>query len=142
MASHCATSSSSFAFLGVPLPGGRRHQGSCCFVAGAKMVGSSAVAVAMIILALDTDTTMKPLKSRARRARKSSESDRSTALLDPESESVEAKDDNDGRALVALDDVIVNPVGLGHWSRQIFDEVCHKVSRLRQMSTAPAVEQE
>ncbi|KAL5208800.1 hypothetical protein ABZP36_033235 [Zizania latifolia] len=142
MASHCATSSSSSAFLGVPLPGGRRHQGSCCFVAGAKTAGSSAVAPAKIIAELDTETTAKPRKSRARRARKSSESASSTALLAPDSESAEAKDGNGGRALVALDDVIVNPVGLGRRSRQIFDEVWRKFSRLGQMSTAPAAEQE
>ncbi|CAN6192931.1 unnamed protein product [Urochloa humidicola] len=41
------------------------------------------------------------------------------------------------RALVAgLDDVIVNPVGLGRRSRQVFDEVWRKFSRLGQISSA------
>jgi E1A/CREB-binding protein len=38
--------------------------------------------------------------------------------------------------MVALDDVIVNPVGLGRRSRQVFDEVWRKFSRLGQMSSA------
>jgi E1A/CREB-binding protein len=43
-----------------------------------------------------------------------------------------------GRGMVALDDVIVNPVGLGRRSRQVFDEVWRKFSRLGQMSSASA----
>uniref|UniRef100_A0A804U748 Uncharacterized protein n=1 Tax=Zea mays TaxID=4577 RepID=A0A804U748_MAIZE len=45
--------------------------------------------------------------------------------------------EDSARALVAgLDDVIVNPVGLGRRSRQVFDEVWRKFSRLGQISSA------
>jgi hypothetical protein len=49
----------------------------------------------------------------------------------------EAGAEENARALVAgLDDVIVNPVGLGRRSRQVFDEVWRKFSRLGQISSA------
>uniref|UniRef100_A0A0D9YM22 NAD(P)-binding domain-containing protein n=1 Tax=Oryza glumipatula TaxID=40148 RepID=A0A0D9YM22_9ORYZ len=134
MASRCAASSSSSAFLGAPLPGGRHHQGSCGFVAG-----GGAKTTARVVAALDTEaTTAKAGKSasRARRARKDGGEpggSSSTALLAPTS---------NGGGGVALDDVIVNPVGLGRRSRQIFDEVWRKFSRLGQMSTVASPEQE
>uniref|UniRef100_A0A0E0JVB4 NAD(P)-binding domain-containing protein n=1 Tax=Oryza punctata TaxID=4537 RepID=A0A0E0JVB4_ORYPU len=140
MTSHCAASSSSSAFLGAPLPGGRRrhHQGSCCFVAG------GAKTTARVAAALDTDATGKDGKSsRARRARKDGGepgSSSSTTLLIAPPDGGEER--GGGGALVALDDVIVNPVGLGRRSRQMFDEVWRKFSRLGQMSTVAAPEQE
>jgi E1A/CREB-binding protein len=137
MSSRCAASSSSSAFLGAPLPGGRHHQGSCGFVAA----GGGAKTTVRVAAALDTEATAKAGKSssRARRARKDGGEpggSSSTALLAP------THPDGGGGGGVALDDVIVNPVGLGRRSRQIFDEVWRKFSRLGQMSTVASPEQE
>ncbi|XP_052143414.1 protein HIGH CHLOROPHYLL FLUORESCENCE PHENOTYPE 173, chloroplastic-like [Oryza glaberrima] len=137
MSSRCAASSSSSAFLGAPLPGGRHHQGSCGFVAA----GGGAKTTVRVAAALDTEATAKAGKSssRARRARKDGGEpggSSSTALLAP------THPDGRGGGGVALDNVIVNPVGLGRRSRQIFDEVWRKFSRLGQMSTVASPEQE
>ncbi|XP_039788115.1 protein HIGH CHLOROPHYLL FLUORESCENCE PHENOTYPE 173, chloroplastic-like isoform X1 [Panicum virgatum] len=132
-AAHCASTSS--AFLGLPRGNGRRRN-SCRFVANARLVPVSAT--------LDKETAAaKPRRSRNRRSRKATKSE-STALLAAD-EPAEAKDGGapeeaanggGGRGMVALDDVIVNPVGLGRRSRQVFDEVWRKFSRLGQMSSA------
>jgi E1A/CREB-binding protein len=132
-APHCASSSS--AFLGLPRSdGGRRYGNSCRFAANARLATVSAT--------LDKETAAaKPRRSR--RPRKATKSG-STALLAPD-EPAEAKNGGateaqngglGGRGMVALDDVIVNPVGLGRRSRQVFDEVWRKFSRLGQMSSA------
>uniref|UniRef100_A0A0D9VC13 NAD(P)-binding domain-containing protein n=1 Tax=Leersia perrieri TaxID=77586 RepID=A0A0D9VC13_9ORYZ len=112
MASHRATSSSPF--LGAPLPTGRRHHHSCCFVAR----GDKTTTAARITAALDTETMA---------ARKDGNGG--------------GDGGGGGRGLVGIDEVIVNPVGLGRRSRQVFDEVWRKFSRLGQMSTAAAEEQ-
>jgi len=124
-AAHCASTSS--AFLGLPRGNGRRRN-SCRFVANARLVPVSAT--------LDKETAAaKPRRSRNRRSRKATKSE-STALL-AAAEPAEAKNGGGGgRGMVALDDVIVNPVGLGRRSRQVFDEVWRKFSRLGQMSSA------
>ena len=124
-AAHCASTSS--AFLGLPRGNGRRRN-SCRFVANARLVPVSAT--------LDKETAAaKPRRSRNRRSRKATKSE-STALLAPVDEPAEAKNGGGGRGMVALDDVIVNPVGLGRRSRQVFDEVWRKFSRLGQISSA------
>ncbi|PUZ73996.1 hypothetical protein GQ55_1G030500 [Panicum hallii var. hallii] len=136
-APHCASTSS--AFLGLPQGNGGRRQGnSCRFVANARLATVSAT--------LDKETAAaKPRKSRNRRSRKATKSE-STALLAPDEpaeakiggapEAEEVAKGAGGRGMVALDDVIVNPVGLGRRSRQVFDEVWRKFSRLGQMSSA------
>ncbi|OEL29406.1 hypothetical protein BAE44_0009576 [Dichanthelium oligosanthes] len=139
MAAMAATrgASPSSKFLGLPHSnGGRRHGNSCRFVANAKLAPVSAT--------LDKETVAaKPRRSRNRRSRKATKSE-STAVLTPD-EPAEAKDGvgseaanggGGGRVMVALDDVMVNPVGLGRRSRQVFDEVWSKFSRLGQMSSA------
>jgi len=132
-AAHCVSTSS--AFLGLPRGNGRRRN-SCRFVANARLVPVSAT--------LDKETAAaKPRRSRNRRSRKATKSE-STALLaaDEPAEAKnggapeEAANGGGGRGMVALDDVIVNPVGLGRRSRQVFDEVWRKFSRLGQMSSA------
>ncbi|KAL6629805.1 hypothetical protein ACP70R_029570 [Stipagrostis hirtigluma subsp. patula] len=133
-ASHCASSSS--AFLGLPLSNGKQRYGnySRCFVANAKAAPVSAT------LDKETAGAAKPRRSRNRRSRKATKSG-STALLAAD-EPAEAKnaEEEAGRRMVALDldDVIVNPVGLGRRSRQVFDEVWRKFSQLAQMSSASA----
>ncbi|CAN6247240.1 unnamed protein product [Urochloa humidicola] len=133
-APHCASTSS--AFLGLPHSnGGRRHGNSCRFVASARAAPVSAT--------LDKETAAaaaKPRRSQNRRSRKATKSG-SAAVLSPDDEpAAEAMSGGGGggggRGLVALDDVIVNPVGLGRRSRQVFDEVWRKFSRLGQMSSA------
>ncbi|CAD6248139.1 unnamed protein product [Miscanthus lutarioriparius] len=135
-APHCASSSS--AFLGLPRSDdGRRYGNSCRFASTTRLATVSAT--------LDKETAAaKPRRTRNRRPRKATKSG-STALLAPD-EPAEAKNGgateapNGGlggsRGMVALDDVIVNPVGLGRRSRQVFDEVWRKFSRLGQMSSA------
>ncbi|TVU33493.1 hypothetical protein EJB05_25316 [Eragrostis curvula] len=136
-ASHCASSSSAFPGLALS-NGGRRYSNSCSFVTNAKPAPVSAT--------LDKETAAaKPRSSRNRRSRKATKSD-STAVLAPDepeakNESPEAEKAGNiggGKGMVALDDVIVNPVGLGRRSRQVFDEVWRKFSRLGQMSSASA----
>ncbi|CAD6251951.1 unnamed protein product [Miscanthus lutarioriparius] len=100
--------------------------------------------LATVSATLDKETAAaKPRRSRNRRPRKATKSG-STALLAPD-EPAEAKNGGateapngglGGRGMVTLDDVIVNPVGLGRRSRQVFDEVWRKFSRLGQMSSA------
>jgi len=129
-APHCAFTSS--AFLGLPRGNGRRRHGngnSCRFVA-------NACRLAPVSATLDKETAAaRSRRSRSRRSRKATKSE-STALLAPDDEPAEAKNGGGGRGMVALDDVIVNPVGLGRRSRQVFDEVWRKFSRLGQMSSA------
>ncbi|WVZ77953.1 hypothetical protein U9M48_025740 [Paspalum notatum var. saurae] len=145
-ATHCASSSSSSssAFLGLPQGNGGRRCGnnSCRFVAN----NAKLAAAATVSAALDKETTAaaKPRNRRSRKATKSG----STAVLAPD-EPAEANQTKNGAGpeaeettggglggMVALDDVIVNPVGLGRRSRQVFDEVWRKFSRLGQMSSA------
>lgn len=136
-APHCASSST--AFLGLPRSdSGRRYGNSCRFPASAN------TRLATVSATLDKETAAaKPRRSRNRRPRKATKSS-STALLAPD-EPAEAKNGGateapngglGGRGMVTLDDVIVNPVGLGRRSRQVFDEVWRKFSRLGQMSSA------
>ncbi|OEL33544.1 hypothetical protein BAE44_0005440 [Dichanthelium oligosanthes] len=132
----------------------RYHHGSaCCFAAkpttpvAAEFVDQDGYEPATASAA-PTQEAAKP--RRKRRSRKDKKSD--TAKLDEKDEEAdkpaaaedevkkrkkEAGAEENARALVAgLDDVIVNPVGLGRRSRQVFDEVWRKFSRLGQMSSA------
>jgi len=130
------------------------HASACCFAA--KPTTSPAVAAELLDQdgagpsAASTQEAAKPRKKRrSRKAKKSA----AAASLEADKEgdgaagkpaAAEEKKSKEGgaaedsaRALVAgLDDVIVNPVGLGRRSRQMFDEVWRKFSRLAQMSSA------
>jgi NAD(P)-dependent dehydrogenase (short-subunit alcohol dehydrogenase family) len=100
--------------------------------------------------AASTQEAAKPRKKRrSRKGKKSAtakleekdEGEDKLAEAAAEDEAKKRKKDagaeDNARALVAgLDDVIVNPVGLGRRSRQVFDEVWRKFSRLGQMSSA------
>ncbi|KAK3155969.1 hypothetical protein QOZ80_2AG0101140 [Eleusine coracana subsp. coracana] len=125
-ASHCASSSSAFLGLQLSKCGRRYGNNSCSFVANAKPAPVSA--------ALDQET---PRRSRNRRFRKATKSS-SAAVLAPDEPAEATNGGGGGKGMVALDDVIVNPVGLGRRSRQVFDEVWRKFSRLGQMSSASA----
>ncbi|CAL5024100.1 unnamed protein product [Urochloa decumbens] len=128
-ATHCASTSS--AFFGLPHSNvRRRHGNSCRFSANTR-------AAAPVSATLDKETAKAPRRSRNRRSRKATKSE-STAVLAPDNDepAAEARSGGGGRGMVALDDVIVNPVGLGRRSRQVFDEVWRKFSRLGQMSSA------
>ncbi|CAL5040954.1 unnamed protein product [Urochloa decumbens] len=134
--------------------GGARRYTACCFAAKP----TSPVTTELVDLdgsepatasAASTQEAAKPRKKR--RSRKGKKS--ATATLDEKDEEAEkaasataaaaAEDEANkrkkeaGAVLVAgLDDVIVNPVGLGRRSRQVFDEVWRKFSRLGQISSA------
>jgi len=102
-----------------------------------------------------TQEAAKPRrKRRSRKAKKSATAakeedgtgdETTTAAAAAEDEAKRKKKEAPGaeesaRALVAgLDDVIVNPVGLGRRSRQVFDEVWRKFSRLGQISSASSI---
>lgn len=136
----------------------RYHHGSaCCFAAkpttpvAAELVDQDGPEMATASAASTQEAAKPRKKRRSRKAKKSA-----TAMLEEKDEgadkpaaSASAADDEakkrkkeagaeeNARALVAgLDDVIVNPVGLGRRSRQVFDEVWRKFSRLGQMSSA------
>ncbi|CAN6215701.1 unnamed protein product [Urochloa humidicola] len=133
--------------------GATRRYTACCFAAKP----TSPVAAELVDLdgsdpatasAASTQEAAKPRRKR-RKAKKSA-----AAKLEEKDEGVDkpaaaAEDEakkrkkeaggaeESARALVAgLDDVIVNPVGLGRRSRQVFDEVWRKFSRLGQISSA------
>ncbi|KAL6873635.1 hypothetical protein ACP4OV_013717 [Aristida adscensionis] len=132
----------------------RYHHGACCFAAkpttpvAAELEGPEPPPAA----SASTQEATPRKKARSRRGRKAKKS--TAAKLEQEEEDkpaapAPAEDEEEakrkkkesaeegGRALVAgLDDVIVNPVGLGRRSRQVFDEVWRKFSRLGQMSSA------
>ncbi|RLN13482.1 hypothetical protein C2845_PM09G23380 [Panicum miliaceum] len=132
------------------------HGSACCFAAkpttpvAAEFVDEDGSEPATAASAASTQEAAKPRKKR--RSRKGKKS--ATAKLDENDEGTdkpaaaaaedevkkrkkEAGAEENARALVAgLDDVIVNPVGLGRRSRQVFDEVWRKFSRLGQMSSA------
>jgi NAD(P)-dependent dehydrogenase (short-subunit alcohol dehydrogenase family) len=129
--------------------GARRyhHASACCFA-----TKPTAPAAAELVDQDPATATQEAAKSRRkRRSRKAKKS--ATAAKEEDGtgdETVAAAEDEakrkkkeapgaeeSARALVAgLDDVIVNPVGLGRRSRQVFDEVWRKFSRLGQISSA------
>ncbi|KAK3131223.1 hypothetical protein QOZ80_6BG0503680 [Eleusine coracana subsp. coracana] len=156
---HCAPPSHSRTALAVASTssssiGARRyHHGACCFAAKPTQVATDLVDQdgTDLAAAASAQEVAKPprRKARSRRSKKKS----ATAKLEEEDE--EGKDkqaaaaaaaeeeakkkkeaEESGRALASLEDVIVNPVGLGRRSRQVFDEVWRKFSRLAQMSSA------
>ncbi|CAN6220164.1 unnamed protein product [Urochloa humidicola] len=132
--------------------GATRRYTACCFAAKP----TSPVAAELVDLdgsdpatasAASTQEAAKP--RRKRRSRKAKKSATATAEEEGEDKPAAAEDEakkrkkeaggaeENARALVAgLDDVIVNPVGLGRRSRQVFDEVWRKFSRLGQISSA------
>ncbi|KAK3134512.1 hypothetical protein QOZ80_6AG0550110 [Eleusine coracana subsp. coracana] len=132
----------------------RYHHGACCFAAKPTQVATDLVDQdgTDLAAAASAQEVAKPprRKARSRRSKKKS----AAAKLEEEEEQ-EGKDkaaaaaaaaeeeakkkkeaEESSRALASLDDVIVNPVGLGRRSRQVFDEVWRKFSRLAQMSSA------
>ncbi|GJM97502.1 hypothetical protein PR202_ga14434 [Eleusine coracana subsp. coracana] len=156
---HCAPPSHSRTALAVASTssssiGARRyHHGACCFAAKPTQVATDLMDQdgTDLAAAASAQEVAKPprRKARSRRSKKKS----TTAKLEEEDE--EGKDkqaaaaaaaeeeakkkkeaEESGRALASLEDVIVNPVGLGRRSRQVFDEVWRKFSRLAQMSSA------
>ncbi|KAL6603525.1 hypothetical protein ACP70R_043886 [Stipagrostis hirtigluma subsp. patula] len=158
---HCAPASPSRALPSSSSAsvGARRyhHGGVCCFAAkpntpvAAEPVDQDGPGPAATSWAAQEAKPRK--KARSRRGRKGSKS--AAAKLEGEDEEGSkdkppaaeeeakkkkeevARAEEGTRALVAgLDDVIVNPVGLGRRSRQVFDEVWRKFSRLGQMSSA------
>lgn len=137
---------------------GRRyhhHGGACCFAAKPTQVaaevdqgGAAEPGVASANAAVEAKPRKKARSRRGRKGKRSSSSEtRTTAVLEEEEE-VEVKEkktEEDGEegkrkekaAGLDLDEVMaVSPVGLGRRSRQIFDEVWRKFSRLGQMSSA------
>lgn len=139
----------------------RYHGGACCFAA--KPTPAAAVASepdqdqdvddegGVLGAANGADAT--PSTRKKRRARKGK---RSAAALQQEAAEEEAKrkaeeeeaaakkkkaEEESRAAALDLDEVMaVSPVGLGRRSRQLFDEVWRKFSRLGQMSSASATE--
>ncbi|KAF7110449.1 hypothetical protein CFC21_110554 [Triticum aestivum] len=152
---HCASPSRAAA----PRP--RYHGGTCCFAA--KPTPAAAVASepgqdqdlddegGVLSAANGADAT--PSTRKKRRARKGK---RSAAALQQEAAEEEARrkaeeeeaaakkkkaEEESRAASLDLDEVMaVSPVGLGRRSRQLFDEVWRKFSRLGQMSSASATE--
>jgi len=134
----------------------RSHHGSaCCFAAkpttpvAAELVDEDWSEPATASAASTQEAAKPRKKRRSRKAKKSAtakleEKDEGTdkpAAVPAEDEAKKRKKEGgaeeNARALVAgLDDVIVNPVGLGRRSRQVFDEVWRKFSRLGQISSA------
>lgn len=133
--------------------GARRyhHASACCFATkptaptAAELVGQDEPE-----LAAATQEAAKPRrKRRSRKAKKSTAAakeedgtgDKPVAAAAEDEAKRKKKEapsaEESARALVAgLDDVIVNPVGLGRRSRQVFNEVWRKFSRLGQISSA------
>jgi NAD(P)-dependent dehydrogenase (short-subunit alcohol dehydrogenase family) len=137
--------------------GARRyhHASACCFAT--KPTAPTAAELVDQDPATATQEAAKPRrKRRSRKAKKSATAAKeedgtddepvaaaaAAAAAAAEDEAKRKKKDapsaeESARALVAgLDDVIVNPVGLGRRSRQVFDEVWRKFSRLGQISSA------
>nr|ACR36323.1 unknown [Zea mays] len=128
--------------------GARRyhHAPACCFAT--KPTAPAAAELVDQDLATATQEAAKPRrKRRSRKAKKSATAakeedgtdDKPVAAAEDEAKRKKeaAGAEDSARALVAgLDDVIVNPVGLGRRSRQVFDEVWRKFSRLGQISSA------
>jgi pyruvate/2-oxoglutarate dehydrogenase complex dihydrolipoamide acyltransferase (E2) component len=124
----------------------RRHHhhagGACCFAAKPTQVAADLVDPA----ASAEEEEAKPRKkARSRRSRNKSaaaqleegeEGKGEPAAASAAKEEEAAGAEESVRALASLDDVIVNPVGLGRRSRQVFDEVWRKFSRLGQISSA------
>uniref|UniRef100_A0A0D9WTW3 NAD(P)-binding domain-containing protein n=1 Tax=Leersia perrieri TaxID=77586 RepID=A0A0D9WTW3_9ORYZ len=127
---------------------GRRyhhHGGACCFAAKPTQVAAEVDQDVAPADANAAATEAKPKrKARSRRGRKgkkSSESEASTtaAVEEEEKEKEEGVEEEGGKRKEGLDleeVMAVSPVGLGRRSRQIFDEVWRKFSRLGQMSSA------
>ncbi|PAN22475.1 hypothetical protein PAHAL_4G022200 [Panicum hallii] len=136
----------------------RFHHGpACCFAAkpttpvAAELVDEDGSEPATASAASTQEAAKPRKKRRSRKAKKSAtaeleEKDEGTdkpaapaapAEGEAKKRKKEAGAEENARALVAgLDDVIVNPVGLGRRSRQVFDEVWRKFSRLGQISSA------
>lgn len=150
---HCASPSRAAA----PRP--RYHGGACCFAA--KPTPAAAVAPEPdqdvddeggVLGAANGADANAPTRKK-RRARKGK---RSAAALQQEAAEEEARrkaeeeeaaakkkkaEEESRAAALDLDEVMaVSPVGLGRRSRQLFDEVWRKFSRLGQMSSASATE--
>uniref|UniRef100_A0ACD5UIB0 Uncharacterized protein n=1 Tax=Avena sativa TaxID=4498 RepID=A0ACD5UIB0_AVESA len=157
---HCASPSRALP-LPSGLPAARRyhHSAACCFAAAKPTP-------APVAAELDPDdledaggvsangADPKPSTRKKRRARKGKKS--AAALLEEEeakrkseeeaaAAAAKKKAEEESRAAATagldLDEVMaVSPVGLGRRSRQLFDEVWRKFSRLGQMSSASATE--
>jgi hypothetical protein len=128
--------------------------GACCFAA-AKPTPAAAVAAELEQDDEGVNTNGADPKPPTRKKRRSRKGKKSAAALEEEEEAkrkaeeeaAAAKkkaEEEESRAATAgldLDEVIsVSPVGLGRRSRQLFDEVWRKFSRLGQMSSASVAE--
>ncbi|XP_066377033.1 protein HIGH CHLOROPHYLL FLUORESCENCE PHENOTYPE 173, chloroplastic-like [Miscanthus floridulus] len=127
------------------------HASACCFAT--KPTAPTAAELVDQDPATATQEAAQPRrKRRSRKAKKSATAAKEedgtgdeTAAAAEEDEAKRKKKEapsaeESARALVAgLDDVIVNPVGLGRRSRQVFDEVWRKFSRLGQISSASSI---
>ncbi|CAM0909759.1 unnamed protein product [Alopecurus aequalis] len=156
---HCASPSRAPLPAGVAAASRRYHSGACCFAA-AKPTPAAVAAELDQDQYQDEDGGVgangadpQPSTRKKRRARKGKKA--AAALEEAEAEAKrkaeeeeaarkKAAAEEESRAATAgldLDEVIsVSPVGLGRRSRQLFDEVWRKFSRLGQMSSASATE--
>ncbi|XP_066377257.1 protein HIGH CHLOROPHYLL FLUORESCENCE PHENOTYPE 173, chloroplastic-like [Miscanthus floridulus] len=127
------------------------HASACCFAT--KPTAPTAAELVDQDPATATQEAAQPRrKRRSRKAKKSATAAKEEDGTGDETAAAAAEDEakrkkkeapsaeESARALVAgLDDVIVNPVGLGRRSRQVFDEVWRKFSRLGQISSASSI---
>jgi hypothetical protein len=150
---HCAppsTSRTPLAVASTSSVAARRYHhggGACCFAAKPTQVAADLVDQdGPDPAAASAEEDAKPRKkARSRRSRNKSaaaqleegEEGKGEPAAASAAKEEEAAGAEEGiRALTSLDDVIVNPVGLGRRSRQVFDEVWRKFSRLGQISSA------
>ncbi|TVU07702.1 hypothetical protein EJB05_41068, partial [Eragrostis curvula] len=148
---HCAPPSLSVAGTSSSSVGARRyHHGACCFAAkptqvAADLVDQDGPEPSAASMQEEATSRRKARSRRSRKAKKSAaplleegEEGKDRAAAEEEEEEAKKKKDAEesSRALASLDDVIVNPVGLGRRSRQVFDEVWRKFSRLGQIASA------